>query len=63
MVFFTTVQRLYEQYLTNTNYNLFLWPAQSFDLNPIENLSRMMKAKINARISLVHDMEAFKVAI
>jgi len=35
-----------KEYLNNQEYNVMLWPAQSPDMNPIENLWSFIKNKI-----------------
>ena len=39
------------------------WSAQSPDLNPIENLWRIIKIRISARRHQIHSIEAMKKAI
>ena len=39
------------------------WPAQSLDLNPIENLWSILKRKISARRYKIHNIEEMQQVV
>ena len=55
--------RACETWKTENRLPVLLWPAQSPDLSPIENIWLIMKNKIKNRLYLVHNVEDLKAEL
>lgn len=54
--------KLVQQFLKDTKTKILEWPAQSSDLNPIENLWQVLKVNVHARKPHILDqLEQFEM--
>ena len=68
MIWMDNGVRYYTSKMTTKKYQKFgllqmLWPAQSLDLPPIENLWRIIKIKVNTQRQRIHSLEEMQRVI
>ncbi len=58
-----TIRQICHNYLENKNVNRMVWPAQSPDLNPIENLWKYIKDIISKRKHRVKSAKEMRIVL